>query len=45
MIIIKCSNCESIFEEDEVNVWECSECKTDEFLATHEEIEIKREVA
>jgi len=41
MTIIKCSQCETVYQEDEINIVECLECKTDEYLATHEEIEIK----
>ena len=32
MTIIKCNNCEAVYEENEINILECLECKTDEYL-------------
>ena len=32
MTIIKCNNCETLYEEDEINIVECIECKTDQYL-------------
>ena len=38
MTIIKCNNCETLYEEDEINIVECFNCKTDEYL-TESEVE------
>ncbi len=32
MTIIKCNNCEAVYDEDKINILECCECKTDEYL-------------
>ena len=32
MKIIKCSNCETQYKENQINIVECSECKTDKYL-------------
>ena len=32
MTIIRCNNCETLYEEDEININECTECKTDQYL-------------
>jgi hypothetical protein len=37
MIIIRCNNCYSQYEEEDFNVIECSQCKTDEYLMEIEE--------
>jgi len=32
MTIIKCNNREAVYDEDKINILECCECKTDEYL-------------
>ena len=31
-IIIKCTNCETEYEENEINITECLNCNTDKYL-------------
>ena len=38
MTIIKCNNCETLYEEDDINIVECLYCKSDEYLTESEEI-------
>ena len=37
MTIIKCNNCSNIYEEEEINIIECEDCKTDSYLMELEE--------
>ena len=37
MTIIKCNNCSNIYEEEEINIIECKDCKTDSYLMELEE--------
>ena len=32
MTMIKCNNCETQYKENQINIVECSECKTDKYL-------------
>jgi Zn ribbon nucleic-acid-binding protein len=32
MTIIKCNNCETQYKENQINIVECTKCKTDEYL-------------
>lgn len=32
MITIRCNNCETLYEEYEINIVQCTECKTDQYL-------------
>ena len=37
MTTIKCNNCSNIYEEEEINIIECKNCKTDSYLMELEE--------
>jgi len=32
MTIIRCNDCDTLYEENEINIVECTKCKTDEYL-------------
>mgnify|MGYP001477657720 CR=1 FL=1 len=32
MKIIKCTNCETHYQENEINIIECVDCKSDQYL-------------
>lgn len=32
MTIIRCNNCFTHYEEDEINITDCNDCKTDKYL-------------
>jgi Zn finger protein HypA/HybF involved in hydrogenase expression len=38
MTIIKCNDCETLYEKDDINIVECLYCKSDEYLTESEEI-------
>lgn len=38
IIIVRCNNCCSIYEEQDFNIIECSKCKTDKYLIDFETI-------
>tara|TARA_R110000824_G_scaffold163693_1_gene339443 strand:- start:981 stop:1106 length:126 start_codon:yes stop_codon:yes gene_type:complete len=40
MTIIKCTNCSNIYQEEEINIIECKECKTDSYLMELKESEV-----
>ena len=39
MKIIRCNNCYNIYEEEEINIIECENCKTDLYLMELKESE------
>lgn len=38
IIIVRCNNCYSIYEEQDFNIIDCSKCKTDKYLMDIETI-------
>jgi hypothetical protein len=43
MTIIRCNNCFSHYEEEDINITECSKCNTDEYLMELEEEKVNNE--